>query len=60
MQFWKVHLKGTNISWFGVAHGREDAKNKAFQWIEIGDKDDYEVTPLTEQGDRFKVEVFYV
>ncbi len=57
MIFFKVHKKGTNISVFTCAFDREGAKREAHDWIG-GNTDEYEVTPLTERGDRFKIEFF--
>lgn len=60
MIFFKVHLKGTNISVFTTAFNREEAKQNAHRWIQMGNPDEYEVTPLTSPGDRFKIETFHV
>lgn len=60
MIFFKVHLKDTNISLFTMASNRENAKKLAREWFGRGNPDDYEVTPLTAEGDRFKVEVVHV
>ncbi len=59
MIFFKVHMKGTNISVFTIATNREAAKRNGHAWIG-GDPDKYEVTPLTEDGDRIKIEAHYV
>lgn len=54
-----VHPKGTNIRVFVYDPGREGAKDKARNWLGNGwgGPDNWEVTPLTEKGDRVHLNV---
>lgn len=60
MQFWHVHIKDTNLHWFGTGFNRESVKENAHKWFGMGNPDEYIVTPLTNPGERFKLEAFYV
>lgn len=55
-----VNPRGTNIRCFVWALGREDAKEKAKNWIgriSYGGPDQWIVTPLTSPGDRVKLDL---
>lgn len=54
-----VHPKDTNIRVFVFAHGREQAKDVAQGWLGRGwgGPNNWEVTPLTEKGDRVHMSI---
>jgi hypothetical protein len=61
MQLWHVTVpKPGNVHWVGIASNREIAKQYAHEWFGYADPDKYIVTPLTNPGERWKVEVFQV
>jgi hypothetical protein len=45
-----------NIHFFTYSYNREDAKRSAYDWMG-GDPERYIVTPLTEKGDRIKLDI---
>ena len=54
---WMVQLREhSNIRFFTAEWDRESAKRAAHRWIG-GNKDEYVVSPLTEKGDRVRVEL---
>lgn len=58
-----VKPKGTNLRVFVYARGRETAKHAAARWLggehAWGGFDNWEVTPLTEHGDRVFLDVTF-
>lgn len=48
--------KPGNVHVLTFALSREDAKRNAARWIE-GDPEKYIITPLTEKGDRVKLDI---
>lgn len=45
-----------NVHYLCYANDREDAKRQAHRWIGAN-VDDYTITPLTEPGDRVRIEL---
>ncbi len=54
--FYCVSQPNTNIKVFTMAYNREGAKRQAHRWIGL-DPDKYTVSPLTNKGDRVKLDV---
>lgn len=54
--FWVVEIGNTHIILNTQRQDREEAKRKARQWLG-GNPDNYTVTPITEPGDRVRLDV---
>lgn len=57
MILFRVRSKEQRASVICMANGREDAKNQSRDWL-VGNPDNYEVTPLTEDNENVKI-IFY-
>lgn len=54
--FWVVEYGNAHVILNTQRPDREEAKRRAFKWLE-GDPDKYVVTPITEAGDRVRLDV---
>lgn len=54
--FWVVELGNAHVILNTQRQDREEAKYQAQKWLG-GDPDDYTVTPITEPGDRVRLDV---